>query len=116
MQSWSDTSRSQFRSVISNLQPQVSQLKQRIEELKELDIDKTYEQVQIGALVKLRLDGKEFLYFICSKGIGVETIENIMTLPIDSPLGQSLINKKPGETIRFNLDHKTKDILILEIS
>lgn len=115
MQSWSDTSRSQLRSVISNLQPQVSQLKQRIEELRELNTDKKYEQIQIGALVKLKIEEKELLYFISPQNVGGETIGNITTLPIDSSLGQSLINKKVGETTHFGPKGETKEVSILEV-
>ena len=115
MQSWSDTSRSQIRGVIANLQPQTVQLEKCIGELKAVDVDRIYKKVDIGALVVVGSKTERAYYFLAPEGAGAETMAinglELTTLAASSSLGQKIKDKKEKEKIEFTDQH----LEILEI-
>ena len=119
MQSWSDTSRFQLRSLIANLQPRIDQLKKCIEEIKKINTEKVFKKVEIGALIKTKENKKERLYFITPVGSGTELLKlkngQVIALSVDSPLAQKLSNKQSGEIIKFDGPNGHQEITILEI-
>lgn len=77
-------------------------------DLKQITIDKSFEQVNPGALVIC----DDFIYFI-SIGLGKILVEDqkVYAISLDSPLGKKLQGKKVGEEVVI----KEKKILIKQI-
>jgi len=77
-------------------------------ELKQLDLEKTFQKVQLGALVVTNRGN----YFI-SIGIGkiIVAEQNIYAISLLSPIGKTLLNKQIGEVMKF----QNKEITIQEI-
>jgi len=112
MQSWSDTSRSQFRGVIAKLQPRAEKIKECLRKIAEIDTEKKYNSIEIGALIKTN----DSWYFLGPAGVGAESIEingiSITTISIISPLGKNLKGKKQGQEINFNKERiKIEEII-----
>ena len=119
MQSWSDTSRFQLRSVAANLKSQHQKVQKCLEELKRIDTCKKCQKVEVGALVEIKM-GKEIShYFISPAGSGAEILninkEQITTLSVDSLLAKKLLDKKSGSRIKLESSADLQDISILEI-
>lgn len=119
MQSWSDTSKFELRGVVSNLEKQHNRIKNCIKELNKINTSEKYKKVGIGAIIKIKIDNNINFYFISPSGAASETINynniNITTLSIDSPLYKSLLNKKAGDTIKFQRPDQQQTISILEV-
>ncbi len=78
-------------------------------ELQQIDLEKTFEQVQSGALV-ITNQGN---YFIAI-GLGKVVVagKNIYAISVLSPIGKNLLNKQVGEVVKFqNKEIIVKDIL-----
>ncbi len=78
-------------------------------ELQQIDLEKTFEQVQSGALV-ITNQGN---YFIAI-GLGKVVVEGkkIYAISVISPIGKILLNKQVGEVVNFqNKEIVVKDIL-----
>lgn len=116
LETWSDTTKFQLRGVKSNLEAYYSRLETSLKEIKEIDSSKSFENIEIGALVKISSNEKEALYFIAPSNINAETFrvnnQEITSLSSESRLGQLLLGKKVGETIKF----RDSNLRIIEIS
>lgn len=119
MQSWSDTSRFQLRSVAANLKSQRQHIEKCLQELKEIDTSKKYQKVELGALVKIKMDNRISNYFISPAGSGGEILsinkEQIRTLSLDSALAKKLLGKKSGDKIKLEGLKIPQDITVLEM-
>lgn len=77
-------------------------------ELEQIDLEKNYQRVQLGALA-ITNRGQ---YFI-SIGIGKVVVaeQNVYAISLLSPIGKALLNSQVGEVVKF----QNKDITIEEI-
>jgi transcription elongation GreA/GreB family factor len=120
MQSWSDTSRFQFRSQIAKLQPQATQLKNCIKKLQKLDVSRKPEKAELGVLIKIKKGDKILFYFICPPGSGAEILKlnksQVTAISVNSPLAQKILNKKVGDKIKLEDQKRFQQISILQIS
>lgn len=77
-------------------------------ELQQVDREKTFEKIQLGALA-ITNQGN---YFIAI-GLGkvVVGVKNIYAISVLSPIGKALLNKRVGEVVTF----QNKEIILEEI-
>lgn len=64
------------------------------------------EPVDVGAFVELELDGEKAAYFIGPRAGGTEVIhdrQEVLVITPESPLGQQLMGKKQGESLKLKL-------------
>jgi len=92
MESASDTRRSQAERLLTTLEDQLKEL------------DKYTNGVNLSQLSFVEVDinsvPKKFL--LVPEGLGGEEIDGVRLLSVDTPLGQSLLNKKQGDRFDFN--------------
>ena len=116
MQSWSDTTRSQTRGLISDLQPRLKSLKDCLESLKDSQLALPVKKIKTGALAKISLGGETAFYFFIPPGTAGQTIilkeQTINLISSGSPLFKALQNKKAGYKTVF----LKQNLEILEIA
>ncbi len=77
-------------------------------ELQQIDLAKTFEQVQSGALV-ITNQGTYFIAIGLGKVVVAE--KNVFSISVLSPVGKILLNKQVGDSVQF----QNKEIIIEEI-
>ena len=103
-----ETGRAMIQLEQEKLSSQLSQFSQQKETISKLNAETTA-KVQLGSVVKTS-NGTFFI----SIGLGKVTIDNetIFCISTSSPIGQLLLSKKKGDTIKFN----GNSILLEELS
>jgi transcription elongation GreA/GreB family factor len=87
---------------------QAAELEAAIAEFEKLPLKKfgAEDSIALGALVELENGGENLFYFIGPRAGGTEILHNkkeILVITPQSPLGEQLIGKKPGEKLTLNL-------------
>lgn len=118
MESHSDTSRFQYGALASDTASHLEEIKKAIKNINDSQ-DISYDQVTVGALLKMEEDGKIFYFLMVQEGAGGQKLEYdgvmIQTVPDNSPIGGSLLSKKDGDEVQINIAGKNRKMKILEV-
>ncbi|MEX0744989.1 MAG: GreA/GreB family elongation factor [Phycisphaeraceae bacterium] len=82
------------------------------------DVDVPEDMVFLGAIVKLRDvdDGEEELYKLVGESTGAFDLDSdAIEVTVASPMGESLLKARVGETVKVDLPRGTKRFEIVEI-
>lgn len=104
-----ETSRSIMQLEHDKLNSSLFKLRDNLNKINLIDLNKRYFKVSYGALVKTKL----YYYLICI-GLGNFIVEDksIFMISLSSPVGKALLNKKKDESIIINnFEDKIIDIL-----
>lgn len=77
------------------------------------------EPVDVGAFVELELDGETAAYFMGPRAGGTEVIYNrqeVLVITPESPLGQQLMGKKQGQTLKLKLAHTQNQCRVMKVA
>jgi len=114
MESHSDTTKYQAGVVASRLADTITELQRSLNDLTELKKTPVGEKIVLGSIVELRNEHNNEKLFLLLSGSGgikfnlAEKTARLITLA--SPIGQSLANKKVGQTLQGK-DGKTLTIV-----
>lgn len=119
MESHSDTSKFQFNLMSDKIAEKVS----GFDKLLKYKFDDGAELrgvTGIGSLIQIKEGEREIYYFIVPKGGGgVELLADnatITAISVDSPLGNSLLNKKVGDIVDFVVGLKNRRLEVVSIN
>ncbi|MEK7593382.1 MAG: GreA/GreB family elongation factor [Patescibacteria group bacterium] len=112
MQSRYDSSKEEFNYEAEAIQKRIFEIKKNIEELENLSINFNNDNINIGSVIKIKINDEIKNYFISPAGGGEILNNDIMVITPLSPIGKILLDKKENESINFN-DKKIKIIEIL---
>ncbi|KKT88808.1 MAG: hypothetical protein UW89_C0004G0007 [Parcubacteria group bacterium GW2011_GWB1_45_10] len=105
MESWSDSSRTQFNMMAGALNREVATLDSAASFLKNLG-GKSGLTAAPGSLVVVKESGKEKSFFLVPEGSGGFTVKvdgiEVLVVALTSPIGDILSDKRIGETVAFN--------------
>jgi transcription elongation GreA/GreB family factor len=100
---------------------QAAELEAAIAEFEKLPLKKfgADDPIDLGALVELEHGGEKTFYFIGPRAGGTEVLHDkkeILVITPQSPLGDRLMGKKPGELPQLNLGGSSQTAKILSVT
>jgi transcription elongation GreA/GreB family factor len=99
---------------------QAAEIQSAIAAFEELDTRKfgVGESIDVGAFVELEFDGEKTAYFIGPRAGGTEVLHDkreVLVITPQSPLGEQLLGKKQGETLRLKLAGAENQYLVTAV-
>jgi transcription elongation GreA/GreB family factor len=115
MQSRYDTQKEEWAREAEMLHEQIIRLDEQIAYLSQLLSPSQYEEVEIGHVVTLQVNGDDSENFLLVEGLGGTQIGEIQTLSNSSPIGKAILGKCVGDKVTVNLGGGSLEVYIQAI-
>lgn len=114
MESKSDHTRQDIATEISVIDGHIQTLRRIVLQLEALDPDESHE-VQIGHTVSLQVGDGEPERFLLLDDLGGLSLEDVSTLSVDTPIGDAIVGRRPGDRVDVSAPGGQLTIRILSI-
>lgn len=101
MQSQHDTQKRDYAFEAAVIQSQIDRVDKLINRLRNLQRPESVDRVQIGHIIRLRVENDDPADFLLLEELGGSVLGDVQLISTQSPLGKAILGKKVGETVVY---------------